>query len=239
MLLPALNSARKRAKATSCLNNMKQIGLVLAQYVEDNNGFSIGPLHYYGNPDIKDSGWHITLLYQGYFGKSIKSATDYTRRKVGFLMCPSLTQEKNYSEKLDSGGGYGMFHYYWSGANNINGNVWARSDGINKESSGYIIKRLKNPSEYGWVADSWLNSRWRMHYLLTLDYTNSNDKPLGVDGSCGAATVPLVHSKRGHILKADGRVEQWAQKDFAALNTGNWIVDNILRWKYVPFFIKN
>ena len=131
-----------------------------------------------------------------------------------------------------------MFQY-WSGTGTILRNVWAKSDGVKAESSGYIIKLLKNPSEYGWVADSWLPNRWRMHYLLALDYTNSNDKPAGVDGSCTSNTVPLVHSRKGHILKADGRVEQWGQKDFAKLNTGGWVVNDILRWKFVPFYFKN
>ena len=79
-----------------------------------------------------------------------------------------------------------------------------------------------------------------MHYSMQLDYTNSCDKPAGItDGSSSAIVVPLVHSRKGHILKADGRVEQWAQKDFAKLNTGNWEVNGILRWKYVPFYMKN
>ena len=36
MLLPALNKARERARASACLGNMKQIGLALSQYVMDN-----------------------------------------------------------------------------------------------------------------------------------------------------------------------------------------------------------
>lgn len=49
MLLPALNKAREKAKAITCLSNLKQIGLVNTQYANDNNGFApcvYGPTTY-------------------------------------------------------------------------------------------------------------------------------------------------------------------------------------------------
>ena len=39
MLLPALNQARARAKATNCLSNLKQCGLGQLSYADDNDGF--------------------------------------------------------------------------------------------------------------------------------------------------------------------------------------------------------
>ena len=35
ILLPALNKARDRGKSTTCINNMKQIGLSIAQYTSE------------------------------------------------------------------------------------------------------------------------------------------------------------------------------------------------------------
>ena len=39
ILLPALQSARDRANATACINNLKQMGLVMAHYTGDNRDF--------------------------------------------------------------------------------------------------------------------------------------------------------------------------------------------------------
>ena len=67
MLLPALQQARERAKATKCLNNFKELGLATTQYVADNkdwyfNFYNGGPGSSYG----KCNG----ILYQGAAMKS-------------------------------------------------------------------------------------------------------------------------------------------------------------------------
>lgn len=37
MLLPALSQAREKGRQSSCLNNLKQVGLAMLMYVDDNN----------------------------------------------------------------------------------------------------------------------------------------------------------------------------------------------------------
>ena len=41
MLLPALNQARERGRTATCINNMRQTGLSHAQYIADNNEWSL------------------------------------------------------------------------------------------------------------------------------------------------------------------------------------------------------
>lgn len=39
LLLPSLSKAKDKAKTTACANNLKQLGLLVRMYAEDNNGF--------------------------------------------------------------------------------------------------------------------------------------------------------------------------------------------------------
>jgi len=44
MLLPALAKAKQKAQQTGCINNLKQIGLAIQMYINDNNDYLPGPL---------------------------------------------------------------------------------------------------------------------------------------------------------------------------------------------------
>ncbi len=44
MLLPALNKAREKARAISCVGNLKQLGLMQINYTDDNAGY-INPVY--------------------------------------------------------------------------------------------------------------------------------------------------------------------------------------------------
>jgi len=39
MLLPALSQAREKARQSVCMNNLKQLGLAIQMYVQDNDGW--------------------------------------------------------------------------------------------------------------------------------------------------------------------------------------------------------
>ena len=53
MLLPALNKAREKARAISCLSNMRQLGTSLVLYSDDFNRYPLGDDNkYYGETQI-------------------------------------------------------------------------------------------------------------------------------------------------------------------------------------------
>ena len=47
LLLPALNAAKNKAKAISCLGNMKQFGTIFIQYSDANKQWLPGPFNMY------------------------------------------------------------------------------------------------------------------------------------------------------------------------------------------------
>jgi prepilin-type N-terminal cleavage/methylation domain-containing protein len=59
MLLPALTSAKEKAKRISCLNNLKQMGVALVMYAGDNNDF-LAPAQY--SPGAGGGPWQTYLL---------------------------------------------------------------------------------------------------------------------------------------------------------------------------------
>jgi prepilin-type N-terminal cleavage/methylation domain-containing protein len=62
ILLPALNSARGTARRSSCVNNLKQIGLAMNTYTSDSDDFYT-PLF---ATNVEDDSWAATLCIKNY-----------------------------------------------------------------------------------------------------------------------------------------------------------------------------
>lgn len=91
MLLPALNKAKLKAQAILCTSNLKQVGLTLGMYADDNNEYFPAPYppttEY---PDYYNYGnWAKLVVELGYFGRKNDVNID-APGAMKILRCPSL-----------------------------------------------------------------------------------------------------------------------------------------------------
>ena len=112
MLLPALNSAREKGRSASCMNNLKQMGLGVQEYMNEYN-FCL--------PDGVAAGCHSLTqagngswvsAYTKYTGQVYRTgayaATDYPASKPAIFTCPSAPLPKGWddSERIGTNTGW-------------------------------------------------------------------------------------------------------------------------------------
>ena len=88
MLLPALSKAREKARAISCVNNLKQLALYAAIYADDNGGCLLGINQRYQDNTYQ---WHEFAAITNLFGngnKVIKNGTKDFYSPIPTI-CPS------------------------------------------------------------------------------------------------------------------------------------------------------
>ena len=94
MLLPALNQARERARATNCLNNLKQCGTVTTFYTGDYQDILPAALNVWDGAELQ---WAAFLSRLGYAGKSnLKKEV----RNLAHFYCPK-TEKRASDEYAD------------------------------------------------------------------------------------------------------------------------------------------
>ena len=170
ILLPALNSARERGRAASCINNLKQFGNALPMYVEDNDGYNC-----WGSTKEWDGcrvGFHMFLgVYMG-ANKTHNghvAVNDWDNKLVAnqneIFLCPSVPLEENPIE-----GGWAIT--YWANST-YNENSYAKAsdprcifgeDGCGKP---YKYNRIKNPSSILGIAEGGNKSDGRKATSIT------------------------------------------------------------------------
>ncbi len=139
MLLPALNNARDKAKAISCLSNLKQMGVAANSYSVDFEGY-VTPQNVGGHTTNYLWDYQYGLNYMGYKVGS----TGYPVGAWSAFRCPSdITRVViNGNDKTNQRESYGMVYAY-----------------IGRESSGVItpmpkLNSFKRPSATYLIADS-------------------------------------------------------------------------------------
>ena len=141
MLLPALNQARNKARATSCTGNQKQVMTMIALYTDSFNGGIMGEGPSYSTA-LRDAGLISADSPKSFMcvsadprpaGVSADSlVADYA---YGFNYAGSLVENNTYKEGKASGNG------------------WVVPTGT-ANSSYLVIRKIKRPSDFVTIADT-------------------------------------------------------------------------------------
>ena len=207
LLLPALQSARDRARSSRCINNLKQLATYGNLYRDDNRD-QWCQSNYGNNAAI--------YPYVKAMGRARHWSRDYrvlASEKSSFLYCPSIGKK---SESVDPGNvGDGEWIAFQSYASVYNNNTGSTGTGANpfrslvpfsnpkmyrggkKESDPASTLTTVSPSKLVWFADGISPARGQMHtQLLTWNVDDNGDR----------ARMDSVHGGRVNLAAAAGNV---------------------------------
>ncbi|MBR2509275.1 MAG: prepilin-type N-terminal cleavage/methylation domain-containing protein [Lentisphaeria bacterium] len=208
MLLPALNSARERARAATCVSNLKTIGTYTGIYLGDNND------NYYhsGKNSTENGGWArelhysmtgIDLINEFSLGKEIFKV--YSKSCI--INCPSTklsalaaTPGENWykllaqcSYQATAGWGLGAGPTAWPRLNVPDSSLFKDSDGWFKPGKGGQITR---PSQTILLAEA-----------MKAGFPDQNPEGSVISKHNEATRIfSTRHNNMNNILAADGHV---------------------------------
>ena len=202
MLLPALAKARDKARAISCVNNQKTLGLGCAMYADEYDGNYLGiKLHGPGQliSNVGHWGDYIRPKAQEFGGlttrKGVTNAQQYSSAGVAMttvleLICPSdpIRIVTWYWGAMEMS--YGMNYYIGSSKYSPPGNP---AEGTSLENQS----QAKNPSGVMYICDNWKSFQAKGGMIWAAGGTN------------GFADVREygAHGKMRNALMLDGHVE--------------------------------
>jgi len=140
MLLPALNSAREKAKTTSCINNLRQIGSYLAMYT-GNYGDMLPP----GDTAANTQRWPQSMMGLNSDGTYYEK-TGFTKgahMEISLLRCPSM---KGQYDMTGSSNWWAIYPHYAV--------VWTILYRSSDPAGKVKISSLKKPSTQIFLLDT-------------------------------------------------------------------------------------
>jgi len=187
ILFPVFAKAREKAKQTSCLSNMKQIGLASAMYAQDYDGIHVA----YGRPGVHMGLTNHTLsIYH-----SMEMLNPYVKN-IQLWVCPAIRIGPSY---LDCCGrqsecwSYGINHTYFSGQTPPGG--------------GLDESLVRAPAEYIEFAE------WRAP-LQACEFVTGQDGwpgPAITNPEAAAKLPPDIHNGAANFLFFDGH-SKWMKE---------------------------
>ena len=188
MLLPALSKARAKARATSCLNNMKQIQTAFVMYGHDFNDY-IPTRH--GSFETSYAHSYVSHL-SGYMGgpQHDEIMSDSTKRKDSLIPSSFFCPDEVGDRKASLGGclSYGI-------CADFNNYLPVFKQPPLPNSANNITTASTNYSRIVFFGDAWSE--------YSRPGSNSNGLLPNTGSTSGYAALYAPHSNKGHIMTLD------------------------------------
>ena len=188
MLLPALSKARAKAKKTGCMSNLKQHGLAMALYSDENEDYIL--------PVEQTNGSKFYNCLANY-GVPTYSSSYIKGTATGMWACPA--EGRPFGGYKD--GRYQYSHYC--------GNVWSMGNaGLTSNGRNYSYRTLSfpMPSEVITIGD---NANWAglsLSYPRDLAFRHDQADTRQYEKTPSEALIP-ASGCRVNLLHLDGHVE--------------------------------
>ncbi len=207
LLLPALNSARDKAKGINCLSNLKQFGLALGMYFNDNNEW-IPPTNT-NNPNGSNPTWSQLLMGPNDFDTTDPWQSGLSHTKGAYIptvklfVCPAMKSTQDVQGVVAASSGLPTwqragwwFYYPHYGMNGM------LRTGLDYTSN--MITRLKKPSMKMLLADCWTRLSDNTNNDTTRGYYRWSCSSSHIENNANWGNVAGRHTKTVNVLNVDG-----------------------------------
>ena len=201
MLLPALNQARERAKATRCVSNLKQCGAAFALYLAD---FNDNLLLRWRPASGEESRWVKYLI------KFSLADREGSFARLAPYRCPSTPYVPLGSSEYDT-----SFMQSVYAANNCPDDLRGAMTGTQFDHEHVCLRYPRIPAEERRLAG--LDGRsdsFRIPILSEVRNTDSEVQQFAMNRRSSSYFPNLVHSGRANLLFCDGSVSSGGRAEF-------------------------
>jgi prepilin-type N-terminal cleavage/methylation domain-containing protein/prepilin-type processing-associated H-X9-DG protein len=206
MLLPALNQARGKAKAITCLNNFKQVGMAWHLYLEDNAGIFPGP--HLTDATNNYARWTvIPAFYMGQISAMTGSAWYFELQATGNYKMMRCAADSTGTVKY---GNYGFNGYYHADTQpGLMLGLDKRSPDSLKSSSDTMMCGDSNNNVYGGDGTSYrfVNLSFDNATTYAVRHPGMTANYVMVDGHAEAKGLIWLQQQR--TLDATGKSQFW------------------------------
>ncbi len=216
LLLPVLSAAKRKASQTACMNNLKQLGLGMKLYVDDNSDAFPGLASRHNGYQPTD--WIYWRTNSALYPTVDKSPIirSLANASTALLQCP-LDDSVNYRITFNYGDDDGPYLYSYSftgyGMTVDTGSFGLDDSEINYGMASVFTGDIHNPTVYLFKESSVHNPSGKIMLAEEPGSNNPNENPTGNGINQDGRWMPQIdaltcrHGGKADVTFADGHVE--------------------------------